>query len=122
MFGGYALSPILCSAILMLAGKRNITEWRWIFLLEGLLTIVVGLLMFLFLPGSPMHPYPLLSKRLSFFSDREIFILKNRLTGEERTDEQLHPITKQQIKESVLQWRRYHIYLRQLLSLQLGAR
>lgn len=111
MFGGYALSPILCSAILLLAGKRNIAGWRWIFLLEGLLTIIVGLLMFLFLPGSPMHPYPLLSKKLSFFTEREIFILKNRLTGEERTDEQLHPITKQHIKEAVLQWRRYpHLF------------
>lgn len=111
MFGGYALSPILCSAILLLTGKRSIAGWRWIFLIEGLLTILVGLLMFLLLPGSPKHPYPLISKRLAFFSDKEAFILKNRLTGEERTDEQLHPITKTHLKETILQWRRYpHLF------------
>ncbi|CUM56772.1 uncharacterized protein AC631_05293 [Debaryomyces fabryi] len=111
MFGGYALSPILCSAILLLAGKRNIAGWRWIFLLEGLLTIIVGFLMFLLLPGSPLHPYPLISKKLSFFSDREVFILRNRLIGEENTDEQLHPIKKEHLKEVVLEWRRYpHLF------------
>jgi len=87
MFGSYALSPILCSAILLLAGKRNIAGWRWIFLLEGLLTILVGLLMLLLFPRSPIHPYPLISKKLSFFSGREVFILRNRLAGEDYTDE-----------------------------------
>lgn len=107
MFGGYALSPVLCSAILLLAGKRNIAGWRWIFLIEGLLTILVAGLMLLFLPGSPGNPYPLLFKNLSIFSENEMLILKNRLVDSEDVDEQLHPITKVDIKNTILEWRRY---------------
>lgn len=109
MFGGYAVSPVLCSAILLLDGKQNIVGWRWIFLLEGLLTVFVAGLMLLFLPGSPQHPYPLLFKNLTIFSKRDIYILTNRL--EEPAGTQLHPIEKTHLKKTLLNWRRYpHLF------------
>lgn len=105
MFGGYAVSPVLCSAILLLDGKQNIAGWRWIFLLEGLLTVLVAGLLLLFLPGSPQDPYPLIFKNLTIFTDRDIYILQNRL--EESTNTQLHPINKSHLKTTLLNWRRY---------------
>lgn len=32
MFGGNAVSPLLASGILLLAGRRGIREWQWLFL------------------------------------------------------------------------------------------
>ena len=53
MFGGNALSPVLASGILRLEGKGGIEGWQWLFLVEGVLTVAVGVFLLLFLPGSP---------------------------------------------------------------------
>ncbi|CCH44309.1 putative membrane protein [Wickerhamomyces ciferrii] len=114
MFGGYAISPVLCSAILLLADKRNIAGWRWIFLLEGLLTLVVAFIMLLFLPGSPKNPYPLFTKKLSLFNERDIHILQNRL--DEKSSEQLNPIKLSHLKKTLLEWRRYpHLFATEIV-------
>ena len=39
MFGGNALSPILASGILQLAGRRGINGWQWLFLRMSLLCL-----------------------------------------------------------------------------------
>lgn len=85
MFGGNALSPILASGILQLEGVSGLRGWQWLFLLEGLFTIVVSGALFLLLPGSPDEPRPLLSPGLIRFTDREQTILRARL---ELDDEQ----------------------------------
>ncbi|KAM0714114.1 hypothetical protein Q7P37_011078 [Cladosporium fusiforme] len=83
MFGGNALSPILASGVLLLDGKRNLTGWQWIFLLEGAFTMVVGFLLLLLLPGSPEQPRPLLSPGLITFTEKDRCILQDRLAADE---------------------------------------
>ncbi|CZR53456.1 related to permease of the major facilitator superfamily [Phialocephala subalpina] len=70
MFGGNALSPILATGILKLAGRGGLNGWQWLFLrkFEGLFTIFVASMLFLLLPGSPETPRPLLSPGLVHFS------------------------------------------------------
>ncbi|KAK7952685.1 uncharacterized protein PG986_008413 [Apiospora aurea] len=53
MFGGNAIAPILASGILKLDGVRGLKGWQWLFLIEGLFTLVIAVMMFLFLPGLP---------------------------------------------------------------------
>ncbi|KAI7788088.1 hypothetical protein LA080_013395 [Diaporthe eres] len=60
MFSGTALSPILASGIIQLDGRRGLSGWQWIFLIEGVFTISVGLSLLFVLPGSPDSPTPLL--------------------------------------------------------------
>ncbi|PMD45542.1 MFS general substrate transporter [Hyaloscypha variabilis F] len=79
MFGGNALSPILATGILKLAGRGGLNGWQWLFLLEGLFTIFVAFMLFLLLPGSPDTPRPLLSPGLVHFSKTDRSILKRRL-------------------------------------------
>ncbi|KAL7621774.1 hypothetical protein AAE478_009101 [Parahypoxylon ruwenzoriense] len=83
MFGGNALSPILASSILKLDGNRGIQGWQWLFLLEGLFTILVSFMLLLLLPGSPDTPKPLLSPGLIRFSPTEQGILERRLELED---------------------------------------
>ncbi|UPX20643.1 uncharacterized protein EKO05_0010871 [Ascochyta rabiei] len=73
MFGGNAISPILASGILQLGGRGGMKGWQWLFLLEGVFTMVVAILLLLLLPGSPDEPRPLLSPGLIRFTgvDRE---------------------------------------------------
>lgn len=79
MFGGNALSPILASGILLLDGKQGLTGWQWIFLLEGAFTMVVGILLLLLLPGSPIQPRPLLTSGIVKFTEKDQHILQERL-------------------------------------------
>ncbi|KAI2609559.1 major facilitator superfamily domain-containing protein [Hypoxylon fragiforme] len=79
MFGGNALSPLLASGILKLDGKQGIKGWQWLFLLEGLFTMVVSIMLFLLLPGSPDVPKPLGSKGFIRFSESEQEVLQKRL-------------------------------------------
>ncbi|KAF5024402.1 hypothetical protein F66182_3488 [Fusarium sp. NRRL 66182] len=66
MFCGNAISPILASGILRLDGARGIKGWQWLFMLEGLFTIVVSAILLLFLPGSPDIPRPLVKRGTTF--------------------------------------------------------
>ncbi|KAL1955700.1 hypothetical protein VTO42DRAFT_8172 [Malbranchea cinnamomea] len=79
MFGGNAISPLLGAALLKLDGKRGLTGWQWIFLLEGVFTMVVSILLLVFLPGSPDNPKPLLSKGLIRFTEKDRAVLLRRL-------------------------------------------
>ncbi|KAK3388466.1 major facilitator superfamily domain-containing protein [Sordaria brevicollis] len=79
MFGGNAISPLLGAGILRLDGERGMKGWQWLFLLEGLFTICVSILLLFFLPGSPRNPRPLLSPGLIRFSPTDSAVLVRRL-------------------------------------------
>lgn len=48
MFGG-----LLASAIGKIDGIRGYHAWRWVFILEGLATVVIGIIEFAFVPDFP---------------------------------------------------------------------
>ncbi|KAJ5355570.1 hypothetical protein N7517_010179 [Penicillium concentricum] len=50
MFGGTAVSPLLGAALLKLDGKNGLFGWQWIFLVEGLFSVLVSIILFCFLP------------------------------------------------------------------------
>ncbi|KAF1913441.1 major facilitator superfamily domain-containing protein [Ampelomyces quisqualis] len=79
MFGGNAISPLLASGILKLGGHGGLKGWQWLFLLEGIFTMCVGVTLLLLLPGSPDQPCPLLSPGLIRFKDVDREALQLRL-------------------------------------------
>ncbi|KKK15243.1 hypothetical protein AOCH_000374 [Aspergillus ochraceoroseus] len=79
MFGGNAISPLLGAGILRLHGAIGMKGWQLIFLIEGLVTLSVALLLCFILPQSPASPKPLLLNGLLRLSDRERHIVKSRL-------------------------------------------
>ncbi|GAW25736.1 putative MFS transporter [Rosellinia necatrix] len=48
-----AFGGLLASAIGKLDGVRNYSGWRWIFILEGTLTVIVGIIFFFVFPAFP---------------------------------------------------------------------
>lgn len=48
-----AFSGLLAAAIAKMDGLGNYEAWRWIFIIEGLMTVVLGLCCFFILPDSP---------------------------------------------------------------------
>ncbi|KAJ3565558.1 hypothetical protein NP233_g7557 [Leucocoprinus birnbaumii] len=47
------VSPILAWALSLLDGKRNIAGWRWIFIVEGALTLFLGVLCWIWIVDFP---------------------------------------------------------------------
>ncbi|KAK2064102.1 MFS general substrate transporter [Colletotrichum caudatum] len=82
-FGGNALSPLVASGILKLAGKGGLTGWQWLFLIEGLATLVVALMLILLLPGSPDMPRPLASAGIVRFTADQQEILQKRMSADD---------------------------------------
>jgi len=63
-----AFAGILAYYIMDLKGKLGLSSWRWIFLIEGLLTIVVAIIGYILLVGFPDHWTP----RWHFLTEREV--------------------------------------------------
>ncbi|KAJ3498476.1 hypothetical protein NLJ89_g10215 [Agrocybe chaxingu] len=51
LFGGF--SSLLAYGLAQLSGRGGLLGWSWIFIIEGILTIVLGLLTWLFVPDFP---------------------------------------------------------------------
>lgn len=52
---GTACSGLLAAGILRLAGKNGLAGWRWLFLIDGIITMFIGVLWLIFLPESPQQ-------------------------------------------------------------------
>lgn len=110
MFGGNALSPILASGILQLDGLQGLAGWQWLFLLEGILTMAVGILLLLLLPGSPDEPRPLLTSGIVTFSKQDQYIIQERLVEdgvEKRASAQGMAIPWKLVRLTVLHYKRW---------------
>lgn len=58
-------------------GVANLAGWAWLFIIEGMFTIVMALLFAAFFPQSPLRPSSILGLR--YFTDREAEILHHRI-------------------------------------------
>lgn len=71
---GILTSGLFAGAIVdNLDGKGGLEAWRWIFIIDGCVSIAIGLLGFYMLPGTPTDCYSI------FFTDDEIRLLRRRL-------------------------------------------
>ncbi|KAL4959069.1 major facilitator superfamily domain-containing protein [Aspergillus stella-maris] len=118
MFGGNAVSPLLGAGILRLHGRGGLRGWQFIFLIEGVMTMVVASLLLLVLPTSPQRPRPLFFKGLVRFSERERYILSSRqgkvVNQAQDQNESTSPkrgIPLSTVKKTILNYRRWPHFL-----------
>jgi len=75
-----ALTALIGSGVLSIAGRDGMAGWRWLFLVEGCITVGVGIIFALFLPPYVGNGSPLISfGRWSYFTPRESHILIKRV-------------------------------------------
>ncbi|KAF2129694.1 MFS general substrate transporter [Dothidotthia symphoricarpi CBS 119687] len=86
-FGNYfatATGSLMAAGILQLAGRSGLSGWQWLFIIEGILTLVVFLIFVLFLPKSPMQTKPI-HGYWDVFSEKDRTIMSARMHGLDRS-------------------------------------
>ena len=69
MFSGY----LQAAAYTHLNGVGGLSGWRWLFIIDGIITIPIAILGFVVFPGIPLSP------RTIFFKEEEIEFAKKRM-------------------------------------------
>ncbi|PSN66773.1 MFS general substrate transporter [Corynespora cassiicola Philippines] len=72
------ISALLAAGILEMRGIGGKPGWFWLFLLEGLLTVVIAFISFLYLPASPTQTKTVLWRK-GWLTEREEVIMVNRI-------------------------------------------
>jgi hypothetical protein len=72
------IGSFLAYGLLHLRGVNGWAGWRYLFLIEGVLTLIVGILSFFYLPPSPTQTKGFLRGK-GWFSEREEIIMVNRV-------------------------------------------
>lgn len=88
-----ALTSLIGAGILTMGDRYGVAGWRWLFIVEGCITIGVGLLFILLLPPRVGDGRPLISLgKWSYFDSRESYILVRRVLLDDpaKTTNHLH--------------------------------
>ncbi|KAI1484472.1 phthalate transporter [Biscogniauxia mediterranea] len=90
------LSALLAAGLLELRGVEGYAGWRWLFLLEALLTLIVGIFSFGLMPPGPCQTKNWFRGKHGWFTPREETIIVNRVLREDPSKSDMHnrqPIT-----------------------------
>ncbi|CAK7217661.1 hypothetical protein SBRCBS47491_003236 [Sporothrix bragantina] len=114
------LSAILAYGLLHMRGVADKSGWRWLFLVEGLLTLVIGFLSAVLMPPGPCQTKSWFRGKDGWFSEKEEKIIVNRVLREDPTKSTMHnrqPITPRTLWKSLCDYDLWPLYVIGLLFL-----
>ncbi|KAI1184765.1 MFS general substrate transporter [Nemania serpens] len=93
---GQIVANLVGVGLLELRGHLGYAGWQWLFLVEGLFTLLIGLFSFIFVPGGPCQTASWLRGKAGWFNEREETIIVNRIIRDDPSKSDMHnrePIT-----------------------------
>ncbi|KAF2805300.1 MFS general substrate transporter [Mytilinidion resinicola] len=114
MSGADILSGIFAFGILHLRGTQGKSGWRWLFLLEGLITLVLGIFSFLLMPPGPTQTSSWFRGKKGWFTEKEQTIIVNRVIREDPSKGTMHnrqPVTPKLLWKSMKDFDLWPLYL-----------
>ena len=84
------ISAFLAFGILHLRGHHGLAGWRWLFAIEGLLTGLIGIVSWFYLPPSPTQTKSRFRGREGWFTEREEKIMVNRTLRDDPSKGDMH--------------------------------
>ncbi|RFU35018.1 hypothetical protein B7463_g1284, partial [Scytalidium lignicola] len=104
--GAQAATGLIAYGILHMRGVAGLTGWQWLFILEGLFTILVSFILAALFPGVPSKAKSLLG--VQYFSDRELHIIRQRVLLDDPTKATGRSnITRKELTSTLSDWRIY---------------
>ncbi|KAM0216343.1 hypothetical protein ACHAQI_002762 [Fusarium lateritium] len=99
-----ACTGLIAYGILHMRGIGGLGGWQWLFIIEGIFTILVGILFILFFPDSPFNPVSIF--KFSVFTEREKHILTKRILADDPTKIHVKPnVTKEEFRNVMTNWK-----------------
>ncbi|KAG6861105.1 hypothetical protein C0995_003834 [Termitomyces sp. Mi166 len=89
------VGPILAYVLSLLDGKRNIRGWAWIFIIEGAITLFLGVISWFFIPDFP--------DKNKFLTHEQTALILRRI-DEDRGDSVPDKITKSKVLRHLTDW------------------
>lgn len=83
------VSPFLAIGLLKLRGVNGHAGWRYLFLIEGILTLIIGILSFVQMPAGPTQTKNWLYRK-GWFSEEEEKIIVNRAIRDDPSKGSMH--------------------------------
>jgi len=84
------VSAFLALGLLKLRGYQGWEGWRWLFALEGILTAVIGVASWFYLPPSPTQTASYFRGKNGWFTKREETIMVNRILRDDPSKGDMH--------------------------------
>ncbi|KAK3323382.1 major facilitator superfamily domain-containing protein [Cercophora scortea] len=108
------ISALLAYGLLRMRGVGGLPGWRWLFLIEGILTLIIGLFAFQLMPAGPAQTASWFRGKNGWFSEMEEKIIINRVLREDPSKSDMHnrePITPRLLWQSLKDFDLWPLYL-----------
>ncbi|BGP32292.1 hypothetical protein JCM10296v2_004073 [Rhodotorula toruloides] len=109
-FSSSTLTAFLAVGLLKMRGVGGYAGWRWMFLIEGLLTLIVGIASYFLLAPSPSQTKTKWRPN-GYFTDREVKIIVNKVLRDDHTKASMH---NRQALTLKLLWNYFQISMKSL--------
>ncbi|KAI0937175.1 hypothetical protein AcV5_005134 [Taiwanofungus camphoratus] len=107
------IGAFMATGILRLDGTNGKAGWRYLFLIEGVLTLVVGFASFFMMPPSPTQTKAWFRPN-GWFTEREEIIMVNRVLRDDPSKSNMHNrqgLTPMKIFQILKDWRMWPLYI-----------
>ncbi|KAF2689709.1 phthalate transporter [Lentithecium fluviatile CBS 122367] len=108
------ISAFFAYGILRLRGYNGMEGWRWLFALEGMLTGLIGIVSWVYLPPSPTQTASRFRGKDGWFNEREEKIMVNRILRDDPSKGDMHnrqALSFKMFWECVIDYHMWPIYL-----------
>ncbi|KAJ4147153.1 hypothetical protein LMH87_001698 [Akanthomyces muscarius] len=108
------LSAVIAMGLLNMRGVAGKAGWRWLFLIEALLTLLIGVLSWLLMPPGPCQTASWFRGKAGWFSEREQKIIVNRVLRDDPSKSDMHnrePVTPRLLWKSLKDYDLWPIYI-----------
>lgn len=107
------VTSLLAFAVFHLSGVHGMAGWQWLFLIEGVITLSIGLASFFMMPASVVQTKTWFRPK-GWFSDREVAIVANRVLRDDPSKGDMHnrqAITPTRLWSAIKDYHMWPIYL-----------